>query len=119
MRERERRKRHRRADDRQWRQRCDPPASDPGIRTPPLQDEVEGHARHYEKAYPIRHLQRPEAAAAAARSGSAVDRIDPANLFRPLDRLDVKIDDDRLMSLRTNTHSSVSSVDALISWCGT
>src|SRR5215469_7796084 len=26
-----------------------------------------------------------------------MDRIDPANLFRPLDRLDVEIDDDRLV----------------------
>src|SRR3984893_8220385 len=32
-----------------------------------------------------------------SRSAVAVDRIDPANLFRPLGRLDVKIDDNRLV----------------------
>src|SRR5215472_12388058 len=63
----------------------------------PLQDEIQKHARHYDEAYSLHHLQRPDAGAAAGKSGSAVDWIDPANLFRPLDRLDVEIDDDRLV----------------------
>jgi len=48
-----------------------------------------------------------------------MDIVDPAHVLGLLGDRDVEVDDDRLLPLRTKTHSSGSRSAALISWCGT